>query len=144
MHLNWGFTAAGVYQVTFEASAFLNGHGLPTRSADVTFTFGVEDTGLPPSPPGGGAVSFNAVTLHGGMIAQRDWLSTPLAPVQTNVQPAQEAVPLLSGQSADRFFSSLMAAPSGSNVHALTQQEAQAQRVDGFGSTLGTDDTLMV
>jgi surface-anchored protein len=41
-HYNWGFSAAGMYDVTFDVSAFVNGHGLPIHSGNVTFRFGVE------------------------------------------------------------------------------------------------------
>jgi surface-anchored protein len=55
-HLHWGFTKVGVYKVTFEASAFVGGSGLPVYSDDVTLRFGVETTRrpqnpIPPSPP---------------------------------------------------------------------------------------------
>jgi surface-anchored protein len=44
-HYNWGFSAAGTYDVTFDASAFLpGGHGLPVHSSDFTIRFAVEST----------------------------------------------------------------------------------------------------
>jgi surface-anchored protein len=48
-HFNWGFSATGIYNLTFELSAFANGHGLAIRSDDVTIRFGVEtpDDGTP-------------------------------------------------------------------------------------------------
>ena len=45
VHYNWGFTQIGIYQVTFQASAFVGDTGLPVRSDYVTLTFGVGDTG---------------------------------------------------------------------------------------------------
>jgi surface-anchored protein len=40
-HLNWGFTALGIYRVTFRGSAFLASNGLPTESGDHAVTFAV-------------------------------------------------------------------------------------------------------
>jgi surface-anchored protein len=55
-HYNWGFSAAGIYDVTFDVSAFVNGHGLPIHSGDISFRFGVEATGDPtPSAVGAGS-----------------------------------------------------------------------------------------
>jgi surface-anchored protein len=55
-HYNWGFSAAGIYDVTFDVSAFVNGHGLPIHSGDVSFRFGVEATDDPtPSALGAGS-----------------------------------------------------------------------------------------
>ena len=58
-----------------EASGFINGHGLPSRSNDVTFTFGVEDTGQPPAPPGAAAPPLGPVALSSGTISQPGTLS---------------------------------------------------------------------
>jgi surface-anchored protein len=143
MHLNWGFTAPGVYQATFEASAFINGHGLPTRSDDVTFTFGVEDTGAP--PPGGGAVlPFDPAAPMTAITSPPGSLSEPLTHVETSVKPSVEAVPIMNGQSVDRFFGSITTQYAGSDVRALKHQDAQALPVDWFGGAVGTNETLLV
>jgi surface-anchored protein len=142
MHLNWGFTAAGVYQATFEASAFINGHGLPTRSDAVTFYFGVEDTGQPPAPPGAAVPPFGPAVLKSAMISQPGSISASLSLVETSVKPAVGAVPIMNGQSVDRFFASISTQHAGSGVRALEYQEAQAHAVNWFGDTLSTNDTL--
>jgi surface-anchored protein len=140
LHLNWGFTATGVYQVTFEASAFINGHGLPTRSDDVTFTFGVEDTGQSP-PPGGAAAPIGPLVLSSRTISQPGSLREPLTSVQTSVKPIVEAVPIMNGQSVDRFFASLTAANPGADIRASKHQEAQAYLADWNGEALATNET---
>jgi surface-anchored protein len=141
MHLNWGFTAAGLYQATFEVSGFINGHGLPTRS-DVTFYFGVEDTGQSPRPPA--PLHFGPGMLGGETFSQPVFLDQPLAPSKTSVGPAAEPAPILKGQELDRFFASMTTEHSGSAVHALVQQEAQAHRVDWIGDSIETNDTLLI
>lgn len=40
-HLNWGFTALGIYRVTMRASAFLQSTGQPTESEDHAVTFAI-------------------------------------------------------------------------------------------------------
>jgi surface-anchored protein len=60
-HYNWGFSAAGTYDVTFDVTAFLNGHGLPIHSGDVTLEFGVE-TQPPAVNLGGTAGAHNFAT----------------------------------------------------------------------------------
>jgi surface-anchored protein len=144
MHLNWGFTAAGIYQATFEASAFINGHGLPTRSDDVTFTFGVEDTGPTPPPGGRARLPFNPAALDNVVIPKTGSLSEPLTRVETNVKPAVEAVSIRNGQSVDRVFASMTSADSAAHGRAAKQQESRPQRIDWFAQALGTNDTLLV
>ncbi len=143
MHLNWGFTAAGIYQATFEASGFLNGHGLPSRSDDVTFTFGVEDTGTTP-PPGARATPPFDQALRNVGISPTGSLGASLTPIETTAKPAAEVVPLLNGQSVDRFFARMTGVNSGSDVHAAKQHESQVQRIDGFTQTLGTKESLTI
>jgi surface-anchored protein len=142
MHLNWGFTTAGIYQATFEASAFINGHGLPTRSDDVTFTFGVEDTGPTPPPGGAAAPPFGPSVLESAMVFQAASPNEPLAGAETSVKPAVEAVPIINAQSIDRFFAPAPASSPGSGVPVLKHQETQLQPVDWFGDSLGANDTL--
>jgi surface-anchored protein len=103
MHLNWGFTAAGIYQATFEASAFINGHGLPSRSDAVTFTFGVEDPGPTPPPAGRSLPPFDRPALESVGISQTTPLSEPLTRVEMSVKIATDALPLMNGQGTDRF-----------------------------------------
>lgn len=45
---NWGFSAAGLYIVGFEATAFQDGSGLPLRSATTYYLFYVDDGGDQP------------------------------------------------------------------------------------------------
>jgi surface-anchored protein len=40
-HLNWGFTALGIYRVTLRASAFLASNGQPVESGDHAVTFAI-------------------------------------------------------------------------------------------------------
>jgi surface-anchored protein len=58
LHYNWGFTAPGLYQIDFQASAYL-GPGMtnPTLSAVETYTYIVEDYdyGTSPAPRAGAA-----------------------------------------------------------------------------------------
>src|SRR5579871_368945 len=143
MHLNWGFTAAGIYQATFEASAFLNGHGLPSRSDDVTFTFGIEDTGTTPPPGARARPPFDQALKNAG-ISPTGSLGASLTPSETMAKPAAEVVPLLNGQSVDHFFTRLTGVNSGSDVHAPKQHESQAQRIDGFTQTLGMKESLTI
>lgn len=54
VHLNWGFSDLGIYNITLEATAFLNdGEMTPTSSGDWTFTYGV---GVVPEPQAIGLV----------------------------------------------------------------------------------------
>jgi surface-anchored protein len=108
-HYNWGFSAAGIYDVTFDVSAFVNGHGLPIHSGDVTFRFGVEATGDPtPSPLGAGSghgldpALFIGVTDGDRLFSA---VGSPKALGADPLSPAPAALPALGG-----------AAPSGALV----------------------------
>jgi hypothetical protein len=91
--INVGFTATGLYQVDFRASAYLrldDSGKVLTRSEVVTYNFGVEDTGGFSPGPGGNApdvagAALRALTTPGGLanqpVAQAPRESIP-APVQ--------------------------------------------------------------
>lgn len=70
-HFNYGFSATGLYELTFEASGYLNDGnagtlGTQVFSGPVTYTFGVETTAVPEPATFGGAV----LTLV-GLLARR-------------------------------------------------------------------------
>jgi surface-anchored protein len=128
MHLNWAFTAPGIYQATFEASAFINGHGLPTRSDDVTFTFGIEATSPAPPPGSASMHPFNPL-LDSEMSASPTSPSEPLS----RVQPALEAVPIMNGQSVDRIFASIGAQCAAPAARALRHEVGEPPLGGGDG-----------
>jgi surface-anchored protein len=139
MHLNWGFTAVGVYQVTFEASAFINGHGLPTRSDAVTFYFGVEDTGQPPVPPPSGAGPwFSWRALNTGMAAPVS-PSDALAPRPIGIKPAAEATLSLTGERVAQFFASATTAELGVASPTSRRHDAHAKAASLPGEVLGNE-----
>jgi hypothetical protein len=95
--INVGFTATGLYEVDFQASAYL-GDDLsnPTCSEVVTYNFGVEDTGGFSPGPGGNApavagAALRALTTPGGFTNQlvaptaRETIPAPVQPLAFSV-----------------------------------------------------------
>lgn len=145
MHLNWGFTATGIYQATFEASAFINGHGLPTRSDDVTFTFGVEDTGQPPAPPPGAAgLSSGPAALRSGTASAPLLPGNDSTPREIGIQPATGPELALNGLSRDPFITSAAAVLSGGTPQVSTQHDAHTQADSLPADVLGKDFLVVV
>jgi surface-anchored protein len=108
-HYNWGFSAAGIYDVTFDVTAFVHGHGLPIHSGDVSFRFGVEATDDPtPSAVGAGSRHGTDPALFIG-VTDGDRLASPVRDQKViradPLSPASGALPAVGS-----------AAPSGALV----------------------------
>src|SRR5262249_3983039 len=87
VHLNFGFTAPGIYKVTFEVSAHLSANGLPVYSDEVTLTFGVETTGDGALPPGLSRLPADAVKAGIATVGWNGGEVSPL-PVEPPLNPA--------------------------------------------------------
>jgi surface-anchored protein len=117
-HLNWAFTAKGIYQVTLEASAFLPGAGLPIYSEEVTLRFLVERRQTPlPAPPGADARAplrqlspeLPAAALPRVALPAAD--PTTLPEHQSISPPASRPVALLNHDGQDDWLSAIFLDP---------------------------------
>jgi surface-anchored protein len=108
-HYNWGFTDIGIYEVTFQASAFVGSQGLPILSDYVTLTFGVGTTGDTGTPHGISGTAALATAVHGGTLNSP--LGTGLG-MSTEISPATPPpigpapTSRLDASASDGFFAS--------------------------------------
>jgi surface-anchored protein len=81
-HYNWGFSAAGDYAVTFDASAFpLGGHGLPIHSGYFTLHFAVESAPVVNLSGNPGSNDYATIFHTGGPAVN---LAAPNATITSN------------------------------------------------------------
>jgi surface-anchored protein len=76
IHYSWGFSAAGVYQVDLQSSAYLSYPDQPTQSAVTTFTFCVEAADN--AGPGGGARAASDRQEGPRPAGRDDFLANPI------------------------------------------------------------------
>ncbi len=93
---NWAFTLEGIYEVSFQASAYL-GPGMTnkTESDVVTYFFGVEDTGgFTPAPNAPNrshdSVNLSPTMLIGGPVLRSTAEQCPGSVVMNSVRPLED------------------------------------------------------
>jgi surface-anchored protein len=156
---NWGFTAPGLYEVDFQASAFVGGSGLPTRSPIVTYFFGVETTGeeagsAPARPPipaevvqtlSSSEVRGVAQLLGGEPLGAGDRVSS----VPSSLSNASHSTPFTPASAAqttavDRLLVSVNSKDEGL-AGRTGKQDALLDPIDDWLShRIGKEDTLLV
>lgn len=137
-HYNFGFTAPGTYDATFEVSAFLmGGHGLPFRSDPFTLEFNVEDPG---SNPNGKPPAWVNAHIVPGSVQTPVFLSQGLGtiPISQTVSPLEAT-----SASADQVNPVQGRQSSSFDFAHVRQVTVASQLSDPLGGVIGATDVFL-
>jgi surface-anchored protein len=149
IHVHWGFTQAGVYEVQFQVSAMYG--GTPLYSHPVVLTFdvdtGTDHSGGNPLPDAAGS-SVLGTSLSGLSLALP--LSADGAPLASTVSNSVSAkvptdnAPILEAVHADGFFASRTSADHGFVLGLVALPQAPAPLDAGLGDVLQAESVPTV